>query len=91
MDHTHTHTQTQQQHTVAPANNSNDKASPTGVGSRDFDIIGCIFNGIIDDKTIGTSGMCILYFVLFWCEQVVIFFVFCLLVFCFLLIRRSSN
>ena len=66
--YTHIRTQTQQQHTVAPAIDSNDKTSRTGVRLRDFDSIGCIFNGIIDDNELEydiSSGMCILCFVLF--------------------------
>ena len=74
--HSRTHTQTQQ-HTVAPAIDNNDKISPTRVGLRGFDIIGCIFNGIIDDNESEydiSSGMCILCFVLF-----------CFVLFCFFL------
>ena len=65
--HTHIHTQTQQQYTVAPATDSNDKASLTGVGLRDFDIIGCIPHGITDDNELEydiSCGMFILCFVL---------------------------
>ena len=46
---THTRTHTHTAHTAAPAIDTHDKICPTGVGLRDFDIIGCIFNGNIDN------------------------------------------
>ena len=45
--HSHTQTQTQTTHPTAPVIDSNDKISPTGVGLREFNNVGCVFGGIL--------------------------------------------